>query len=41
MLYATFKTQVIAVASPQAKDYAQICVTADEVHVDLSDVTVR
>ena len=32
---------VIAVASPQAKDYAQICVTADEVHVDLSDVTVR
>ena len=32
---------VIAIASPEAKDYAQICETADEVHADLRDVPVR
>ena len=32
---------VIAIASPEAKDYAQIYETADEVHADLCDVPVR
>lgn len=32
---------VIAVASPEQADYAEICAVADEVHPDLQNITIR